>query len=86
MFVWELVSCRLRTAGWAVWHSMSQDAHGPIYRVHLERRGISCQVSGPTLTEAYATAARRAREQAEADDRGGEYRREPAMKPILAGV
>jgi hypothetical protein len=62
MFVWELVSCRLRDEGWNVWHTTSQDSYGPIYRVHLERHELGFEVSGPTLTEAYAAAARRARQ------------------------
>ena len=62
MYVWELVSCRLRVEGWDVWHTTRQDASGPTFLVHLHRPGISCEVSGPTLTEAYAAAARRARE------------------------
>ncbi len=62
MYVWELVSCRLRAGGWNVWHSTSHDSCGPNYRVHLERLGSECAVSGPTLTEAYAAAARRARQ------------------------
>jgi hypothetical protein len=62
MFVWELVSCRLRAEGWNVWHTTDHDSCGPIYRVHLDRLGTECAVSGPTLTEAYAAAARRARQ------------------------
>jgi len=62
MFVWELVSCRLRAEGWNVWHTTDHDSYGPIYRVHLDRLGTECAVSGPTLTEAYAAAARRARQ------------------------
>jgi hypothetical protein len=66
MFVWELVSVRLRGSGWDVWHTTeSTGAHdGPTYRVHLRRPGFSTVVTGPTLTEAYAEAARRAREHA----------------------
>jgi hypothetical protein len=62
MFVWEMVSCRLRAQGWSVWHTTTHDAYGPIYRVHLERPETGWTVTGPTLTEAYAAAARRARE------------------------
>ena len=62
MFVWELVSCRLRESGWIVWHTSCQDACGPIFRVQIERRGVVCMASGPTLTEAYAAASRRAHE------------------------
>ncbi len=64
MYVWELVSCRLRGSGWDVWHSsVPQGAEGATaYHVYLRRPGYSCVVAGPTLTEAYAAAARRARE------------------------
>jgi hypothetical protein len=63
MFVWELVSCRLRAEGWSVWHTTDCDSCGPIFRVHLERLATVYMVSGPTLTEAYAAAARRARQE-----------------------
>jgi hypothetical protein len=62
MFVWELVSSRLRNQGWNVWHMRSHDASGAVYRVHLERLGKECMASAPTLTEAYAAAARQARD------------------------
>ena len=62
MYVWELVSGRLRADGWDVWHSMRDEAHGPIYTVHLRRGGASCEAAGPTLTDAYAASARKARE------------------------
>ena len=64
MYVWELVSCRLRGSGWDIWHSTdSVTTDGTsVYQVHLRRPGFSCVVSGPTLTEAYASAARRARD------------------------
>lgn len=64
MYVWELVACRLRANGWDVWHTIDpRDAgDGPSYHVvHLRRPGMTCAVTGPTLTEAYAEAARRAR-------------------------
>jgi hypothetical protein len=61
MYVWELVSCRLRVDGWHVWHTTRNDNYGPIYTVHLQRSGMACEVSGPTLTEAYAAAAKQAR-------------------------
>ena len=66
MYVWELVSCRLRGDGWDVWHTSESDASadGPLYTVRLRRPGQAHEVSGPTLTEAYAAAARRAREHA----------------------
>jgi hypothetical protein len=78
MFVWEMVSCRLRAEGWSVWHTREEDACGPIFRVHLERPGRECMLSGPTLTEAYAAAARRARQEL-----GASYR---LAAPELAGV
>jgi hypothetical protein len=62
MFVWEMVSCRLRMEGWELWHTTRPDTQGLIYVVHLHRPGVRCEVSGPTLTETYAAAARRARE------------------------
>jgi hypothetical protein len=62
MFVWEMVSCRLRLEGWEVWHTTRPDTQGRTYVVHLHRPGVRCEVSEPTLTEAYAAAARRARE------------------------
>jgi len=61
MFVWELVCCRLRMEGWHVWHTTRYDAYGPTYTIHLQRPGLSHEVSGPTLTEAYAAASRRVR-------------------------
>jgi len=64
MYVWELVSCRLRVDGWHVWHTTRNDAYGPTFTVHLQRLGVTHDVSGPTLTEAYAAAARRVRDQA----------------------
>ncbi len=65
MYVWELVSCRLRGNGWDVWHSteIPGGEKAPLYHVHIRRPGLSLQVSGPTLTEAYADAARQARRQ-----------------------
>lgn len=62
MYVWELVSCRLRFDGWSVWHTSRIDAFGDSFTVHLERPGVAYEANGPTLTEAYAVAARRARE------------------------
>ena len=62
MYVWELVSCRLRVDGWNVWHTTRHDAYGATYTVHLHRPGTAYEVSGPTLTEAYAAAARKVRE------------------------
>ena len=62
MYVWELIACRLRVDGWQVRHVLIETADGPSYEVSLRRVGCSCDVSGPTLTDAYAAAARRARE------------------------
>jgi hypothetical protein len=73
MYVWELVSCRLRVDGWQVWHTTRNDAYGPTYTVHLQRPGIAYDVSGPTLTEAYAAAARRVREPVSVPQGGGPH-------------
>jgi hypothetical protein len=63
MYIWELVAHRLRVEGWTVWHQRSRDAGGDwTYVVHLQRPGASWRASGPTLTEAFAEAARRAHE------------------------
>jgi hypothetical protein len=62
MYVWELISCRLRVDGWHVRHSTRDDPYGSTYTVHLQRQGFAYEASGPTLTEAYAAAARRARD------------------------
>jgi hypothetical protein len=66
MYVWEMVSARLRREGWFVWHATESRDVGdePTYRVHVARSGLSYTASGPTLTDAYAAAARRARESA----------------------
>ena len=60
MYVWELVSFRLRQEGWDVRHSLRTDNSGPLYNVVLRRPGSTREVSvcGPTLTEAFAVAAR----------------------------
>lgn len=60
MYVWEMIACRLRGEGWSVWHASSQAADGWTYLVHFHRPGIAGRASGPTLTEAYAEAARQA--------------------------
>lgn len=73
MYVWELVSCRLRVDGWQVWHTTRNDAYGPTYTVHLQRPGVAYDVSGPTLTEAYAAAARRVRDQTSVPQCGGPH-------------
>jgi hypothetical protein len=59
MYVWELIAHRLRTDGWQIWHRWEA---GERYVVHLHRPGIAGRVEGPTLTEAFAAAARTARE------------------------
>ncbi len=64
MYVWELIACRLRVDGWQVWHNLIETADGPSYAVALRRPGCSCEVVGLTLTDAYAAAARRARQHA----------------------
>jgi hypothetical protein len=62
MYVWELLAHRLRTEGWNIWHSRCRDACGETHIVHLYRPGAEWQACGPTLTEAFAEAARRARD------------------------
>lgn len=63
MYLWELIAYRLRVDGWSVWHRRGRDADGDgTYVVQLQRPGQTCRASGPTLTEAFAEAARRARE------------------------
>lgn len=79
MFVWEMVSCRLRVDGWNVWHSTRHDAYGPTYTVHLQRPGVSYDVSGPTLTEAYAAASRRVRDPEGSLQSGGPHFPRAAM-------
>lgn len=61
MYVWEMIACRLRGEGWSVWHALMDDEEGGSYLVHFHRPGYSGKASGPTLTDAYAEAARRAR-------------------------
>jgi hypothetical protein len=62
MYLWELLAHRLRTEGWNIWHSQCRDACGQTHIVHLYRPGVEWQTYGPTLTEAFAEAARRARD------------------------
>lgn len=61
MFVWELVAQRLRREGWSLRHETERAEDGPRYRVQIERSGLLMRTTGPTLTEAYADAARWAR-------------------------
>jgi hypothetical protein len=61
MYVWEMIACRLRGEGWSVWHTTSLHHDGEAFIVQLNRPGISDQATGPTLTDAYAAAARQAR-------------------------
>jgi hypothetical protein len=58
MYVWEMIACRLRDEGWSVWHAATRDED---YTVHFHRPGLTGEASGPTLTDAYAEVARRAR-------------------------
>ena len=81
MYVWELVSCRLRVEGWHIWHSSREDAYGSTYTVHMQRPGMACDVCAPTLTEAYAAAARRARDLIAPRPAGG-----PHFHRVAAGV
>jgi hypothetical protein len=60
MYVWEMIVCRLQGEGWSVWHTTDPRDDDGSYTVHLHRPGMCEQATGPTLTEAYAEAARRA--------------------------
>src|SRR5690242_10227423 len=62
MYVWEMIACRLRGEGWSVWHATMDGEDGVMYLVHFHRPGFSGKASGITLTDAYAEAARRARD------------------------
>ena len=62
MYVCELVAHRLRHDGWTVWHKRTQSPSGEQYVVHLYRPGVIRQATAPTLTEAFAEAARCARD------------------------
>lgn len=62
MYVWEMLAQRLRIEGWNIWHSRCRDACGETHIVHVYRPGDEWQACGPTLTEAFAEASRRARE------------------------
>lgn len=66
MFIWEMVAHRLRRDGWLVWHQKSKDTtpSDATYIVHIHRPGVAWRASGSTLTEAFAAAARKAREDA----------------------
>jgi len=59
MFVWEMIASRLRDEGWSVWHTLTQDNED--YAVYFQHRGFAGKATGPTLTDAYAAASRRAR-------------------------
>jgi hypothetical protein len=61
MYVWEMLAYRLRNEGWSLWHAVTGDTREPEYVVHFSRPGIAGQADGPTLTDAYAEAARQAR-------------------------
>ncbi|HWE38952.1 MAG TPA: hypothetical protein VG406_20555 [Isosphaeraceae bacterium] len=61
MYVWEMIAHRLKVEGWNIWHTTCRDACGQTHVVHLYRPGAEWQTSGPTLTEAFAEAARVAR-------------------------
>ena len=62
MFVWELIAHRLRAEGWSVWHQHQPGSGNDDFVVLAQRPGLSLRTHGPTLTEAFAEAARRARE------------------------
>ena len=78
MYVWELLAHRLRNEGWSIWHTRCRDACGETHIVHLHRPGLEWQACGPTLTEAFAEAARRARELSAAAGPGRVGHRTPA--------
>jgi hypothetical protein len=62
MYIWELIAHRLRCEGWSVWHRREQAAAAePTYTVIIHRPGLEWRASGPTLTDAFGAAARRAR-------------------------
>jgi hypothetical protein len=83
MYVWELLAHRLRTEGWSIWHSRCRDACGETHIVHLYRPGVEWQACGPTLTEAFAEAARRARERVGPGRVG--FRSDVEVHPTYAG-
>lgn len=61
MYVWELIAQRLRSDGWSVWHRTQRVEAEPTYTVIIHRPGAEWRANGPTLTEAFAAAARKAR-------------------------
>src|SRR5689334_14148 len=61
MYVWELIAQRLRSDGWSVWHRTHKVEAEPTYTVIIHRPGAEWRANGPTLTEAFAAAARKAR-------------------------
>jgi hypothetical protein len=61
MFLWELIADRLRCEGWSVWHREDRATAEPSYTVTIHRADVAWRASGPTLTDAFAAAARRAR-------------------------
>jgi hypothetical protein len=61
MYIWELIAHRLRCEGWNVWHRLERASAEPTYTVIIHRPGLEWRASGPTLTEAFGSAAKRAR-------------------------
>lgn len=63
MFLWELLAQRLRRDGWLVGHraESTTDSKERTYVVILHRAGAAWRASGPTLTDAFVEATRRAR-------------------------
>jgi hypothetical protein len=61
MYVWELIAQRLRSDGWSVWHRTHKVEAEPTFTVIIHRPGAEWRANGPTLTEAFAAAARKAR-------------------------
>ncbi len=64
MFLWEMLAHRLRRDGWLVWHrtEASRGSSEPNYTVFLHRAGSAWRADGPTLTDAFVEATRKARQ------------------------
>lgn len=62
MYVWEMLAQRLRHDGWEVGHRQECVDDGIRYVVVLHGLGQSYRATGPTLSDAFARAARIARE------------------------
>jgi hypothetical protein len=70
MYLWEMLAARLRRDGWLVWHKAEKArSEEPTYIVHLHRGGEAWRATGPTLTEAFAEAARKVKTRGGAPER-----------------